>query len=69
MPSQSGELVSRYTSQACATDCVAAGSCVITPDDGRGHSEIAIVASQVQLVFPVKTSVPESISVIWAKGK
>jgi hypothetical protein len=55
-------------------DCSSAGHCVITPDDGAGHSTFSFrntpltPASSVTIVSPKGTSTPEMIYFTWDQG-
>lgn len=50
-------------------DCVVATSCVVTPDDGQGHSVLAFPSAELTIVFPTGTSAAQSITGVWANGK
>jgi hypothetical protein len=51
------------------TDCVAAQSCVVTADDGAGHSVAAFPRGGVEIAFAKGTSTPVSFTAVSQKGK
>jgi len=62
--------LSNAYSGADDADCVAAGDCLLTADNGKGQLEIELVPAQVHLVFAKGNRIgPDSIYIIWPKGK
>jgi hypothetical protein len=50
-------------------DCVAAGTCTLTADDGLGHSVIDLPKNGITIVFDKGTSTPRTIFTVWPNGK
>lgn len=49
-------------------NCVNAGSCVITADDGANHSVVNFKNAAITAVFAKNTSTPQSFVVTWSGG-
>jgi hypothetical protein len=67
-PTSFTELANAITVGADA-DCVAAGTCVVTPDDGAGHSLAVFPTACVELTFDKGTTTAVSFTASSQKGK
>jgi hypothetical protein len=49
-------------------NCLTAGSCVVTPDDGANHSIVTFKSAAITVLFAKGTSTPQSFIVTWSGG-